>query len=48
MKCSSCKIDFSAGVKFKCPSCRKETIARCGKCKKMNVKYDCKCGFEGP
>jgi len=48
MKCISCKKEFSEGAVFKCPSCGKEIIARCEKCKKLNVKYKCKCGFIGP
>jgi len=48
MECKSCRKEFSDGVSFACPHCNKEKIARCLKCKKMSVKYKCKCGFVGP
>jgi len=43
-----CQKEFASGVSFKCPECGKETIARCTKCKRLNINYKCKCGFEGP
>jgi predicted RNA-binding Zn-ribbon protein involved in translation (DUF1610 family) len=48
--CVSCKRDISASEKsaeFKCPVCE-EKVVRCGKCRKLMVKYTCECGFEGP
>jgi len=51
-KCSSCNSDISVvpnSIIFKCPNCGKTTIVRCGKCRRMVVKYKCEsCGFEGP
>lgn len=48
MKCISCGVEVEEeGVIFECPMCSKK-IARCGKCRKVSVKYKCKCGFEGP
>ncbi|MCW1301442.1 MAG: zinc finger domain-containing protein [Candidatus Nanoarchaeia archaeon] len=50
--CSSCGTDISTvsnSVSFSCPNCGKATIVRCGKCRKLVVKYKCSsCGFEGP
>jgi len=48
MKCLSCGADLDEeSVLFQCPSCKKR-IARCGNCRKLNIKYKCECGFEGP
>ncbi|MEM1535830.1 MAG: zinc finger domain-containing protein [Candidatus Pacearchaeota archaeon] len=48
MKCNSCGEEIlEESVAFRCPRC-KRVIARCGKCRKLNVKYKCECGFEGP
>jgi len=50
--CVSCKKSVATipnSVNFKCPSCGKELITRCGKCRKLAIPYKCsKCGFEGP
>jgi len=49
LKCNSCGRELDAkSVIFKCPSCSKQDIARCGHCRKLGVKYKCECGFEGP
>ncbi len=52
MKCSSCGISLLGDknfVQFKCPSCDKEMIFRCSKCKILSNEYTCKkCGFIGP
>jgi predicted RNA-binding Zn-ribbon protein involved in translation (DUF1610 family) len=49
--CISCGVELKAreyNVIFKCPRCGAE-IARCGKCRRMGVKYKCPvCDFEGP
>lgn len=48
--CISCKNDIIAdekSVSFKCPVCD-DLIVRCGKCRKLMVKWKCDCGFEGP
>ncbi|MEM4703100.1 MAG: zinc finger domain-containing protein [Candidatus Pacearchaeota archaeon] len=48
MECNTCGSGLEEeSVIFKCPACKK-TIARCGKCRKLSVKYVCGCGFEGP
>lgn len=48
MKCSSCNKEIcTEGVIFKCPNCGHQ-IARCVSCRKLSIKYKCKCGFEGP
>ncbi|MCS7134569.1 MAG: zinc finger domain-containing protein [Candidatus Pacearchaeota archaeon] len=48
MKCVSCEAELQEGsVIFTCPSCKRQ-IARCGKCRKLSVKYKCGCNFEGP
>lgn len=50
-KCVSCNDTISAtgrGVEFKCPKCS-ETIVRCGRCRKLMVKWKCpNCAYEGP
>ncbi|HDQ59799.1 MAG TPA: RNA-binding protein [Candidatus Woesearchaeota archaeon] len=50
-RCTSCNADIVVipnSVEFACP-CGREKIIRCGKCRKISVKYKCKeCGFEGP
>ncbi|MFH1445349.1 MAG: zinc finger domain-containing protein [Nanoarchaeota archaeon] len=52
MKCNSCgkRVEAEAfWVEFACPSCGKEKIIRCEKCKKQGNQYKCsKCGFTGP
>jgi len=52
MLCLSCGKRIEAErfwVEFPCPSCGKEKIIRCEKCKGMENKYTCKkCGFTGP
>ncbi len=51
-RCSSCGKRIEAEdtwVEFPCPSCGKESIIRCEKCKSTMVSYECgKCGFTGP
>lgn len=50
-RCVSCKEEISShphSVQFKCPNCD-ETIIRCGKCRKLMLKWTCpSCGFTGP
>lgn len=52
LKCNSCKEDISTdkgATSFKCPSCGKEMIVRCSRCRKTGVKYKCvSCGFSAP
>ncbi|MBI5347382.1 MAG: RNA-binding protein [Candidatus Aenigmarchaeota archaeon] len=52
MKCTSCKkmlVSEDNFTQFKCPSCMKETIIRCGSCRRKSNIYVCKkCKFEGP
>ncbi|MCD6476736.1 MAG: DUF1610 domain-containing protein [Candidatus Aenigmarchaeota archaeon] len=51
LKCSSCGTNLIGQenfVKIKCPKCGEQEIFRCFRCKKLSVKYTCKCGFEGP
>ncbi|MBU0929944.1 MAG: RNA-binding protein [Nanoarchaeota archaeon] len=52
LKCNSCKenIDQNKGSSvFKCPSCAKQKIIRCNRCKKTGIRYKCNsCGFIGP
>ncbi|MBS3163335.1 RNA-binding protein [Candidatus Woesearchaeota archaeon] len=52
LKCNSCKEDIrvdTGSTAFKCPSCSKEIIARCNRCRKTAVRYKClSCGFSGP
>jgi predicted RNA-binding Zn-ribbon protein involved in translation (DUF1610 family) len=51
-KCSTCGrsvVSEKLWVEFRCPACRKETIVRCEKCKRLENPYTCKsCGFTGP
>lgn len=51
-KCSTCGRSVESEriwVEFRCPACRKETIVRCEKCKRLENPYTCKgCGFKGP
>jgi hypothetical protein len=51
-KCITCKVSLvnnKGAVKFMCPSCGKQEITRCGKCREIVAKYKCpECGFEGP
>ena len=49
--CTSCgkRIESETDwVEFSCPACGKVTIIRCNKCKRLENKYKCSCGFEGP
>jgi len=50
--CSSCGREIPPKVKyvkFTCPSCGKETLYRCPKCRQASNKYVCpSCGFTGP
>ncbi|HLD57338.1 MAG TPA: zinc finger domain-containing protein [archaeon] len=52
MNCNSCGVSVAVDtswIEFDCPSCGKEKIVRCGKCKRMINKYKCAgCGFSGP
>ncbi|HLD42190.1 MAG TPA: zinc finger domain-containing protein [archaeon] len=52
MKCLSCGVSVDvdkACVEFPCPSCGKEKIVRCSKCKRLVNKYKCPgCGSAGP
>jgi len=52
MICTICGVDLLGDqnfVQFKCPSCGKETIFRCSRCKRLSNEYTCKkCGFVGP
>lgn len=52
MKCSSCGKEVEAEqnwVEFDCPSCKKDHIIRCEKCKQLENTYECSnCGFVGP
>jgi hypothetical protein len=51
-KCTTCKtslVNNKGAVRFMCPNCGKQEIARCGKCREIVAKYKCpECGFEGP
>lgn len=50
-ECTSCGRNLNAAdtfVEFSCPECG-ETVARCGRCKKLAREYECpECGFTGP
>lgn len=50
--CNSCNKKVSSienTTQFKCPSCKKTTIVRCGHCREIVAKYKCpECGFVGP
>ena len=52
VRCSTCGITVESDkvwVEFRCPSCRKETIVRCERCKRLENSYKCSaCGFIGP
>ena len=52
MHCTSCKMKMvsSEGIAtFKCPSCGKEDVVRCKKCRVDSIPYVCSdCAFEGP
>lgn len=51
-KCTTCKTTLTnnkGSTIFKCPSCGKQEIIRCSKCRETVAKYKCpECGFEGP
>lgn len=51
-KCLSCKkviANDQTSTTFKCPSCGKYEIVRCGNCRANATKFICpECGFEGP
>ncbi|HIJ98661.1 TPA: DUF1610 domain-containing protein [archaeon] len=49
--CTSCGTELRAdtsSVELICPSCGKNKIGRCGRCKKLSREYTCECGFVGP
>ncbi|HLC74429.1 MAG TPA: zinc finger domain-containing protein [Candidatus Nanoarchaeia archaeon] len=50
--CSSCKrhvANTPRSTSFKCPSCTKTEIVRCGPCRELGTPYVCpSCNFEGP
>jgi len=50
--CISCgkKVETeSSWIEFDCPSCGKEKVTRCEKCRRLANIYKCpECGFEGP
>lgn len=52
MLCSSCGKRIEAEdfwVEFPCPSCAKNQVIRCEKCKTMENPYTCTgCKFSGP
>lgn len=52
MQCTSCGVKIGSSgswVEFACPSCTKERIVRCSRCKKIVNSYKCKsCEFVGP
>jgi len=52
MKCSSCGTNIENQqnwVEFACPSCSKNKIVRCERCRKLNNEYECgSCKFKGP
>ncbi|MBD3263334.1 DUF1610 domain-containing protein [Candidatus Woesearchaeota archaeon] len=51
-KCTSCNkivTNDRFATNFPCPECGKETIVRCGKCRRTSAKYPCsECEFIGP
>jgi len=51
-RCSSCNkeiVNEKGVVRFKCPSCAKAEIVRCGHCREIGARYTClKCDFSGP
>jgi hypothetical protein len=49
-RCTSCNTEVTDDfTKFKCPSCGKEDIIRCNRCKSISKQYKCpNCGFIGP
>ncbi|MFA5357416.1 MAG: zinc finger domain-containing protein [archaeon] len=49
-KCGTCsKTVTSEYIEFKCPSCGKSNVIRCGHCKETAKTYTCgECGFTGP
>ncbi len=50
--CTSCKTNITnirGSVEFDCPSCGKQKIVRCFKCRELGAKYICPgCNFSGP
>lgn len=51
LTCNSCKkviTNLEGSTIFKCPSCLKHDIVRCGNCRSIAAKYNCECGFTGP
>ncbi|MBR9678456.1 MAG: RNA-binding protein [Nanoarchaeota archaeon] len=50
--CNTCKtniVNTEGSTSFSCPSCGKEEIIRCDKCRKISARYTCQsCGYEGP
>jgi predicted RNA-binding Zn-ribbon protein involved in translation (DUF1610 family) len=52
MKCISCGRSVETEpewVEFVCPQCGNAKILRCGKCKRLQNRYECpKCKFVGP
>jgi len=51
LQCNSCNIELTGGgnASFKCPSCLKQEIRRCGHCREVAAKYTCaSCNFTGP
>ena len=52
LRCTSCgkRVETEKyWVRLNCPSCLKQEIIRCEKCRRLAVQYVCgKCGFEGP
>ena len=49
-KCTGCNKEVTTNyTQFKCPSCGKNKIIRCNRCKATSKTYRCKeCGFIGP
>ena len=50
--CSCCRKEIAPKVRFvrfTCPSCKKEKIYRCPRCRQISNPYVCpECGFSGP